>query len=354
MTIKNHIEGVLTLATAMHVTAFGKPNEEMQKPVITPSGRFFTPYFPANDFRGRARRKAASRIMANWKEKGLTISDELYLGLTCGASSGNPENGKSVEEIVRANQNVYMGVFGGGTRMLRSGYRVQDMDVVSQTNIDAGIVPAHLGEQTEGGFVPSEYKDGQVVPIREGWQLLHSYLVLRKDDIMNVARIDEATGIIDGGVDTIARYQTSVLSERSDGKAAKAAAKESGVAAEKVARGRVENLQTFEAVAPGTPMYFRMDMADTLSPEQAGLLILCLRDLLEEGEFGGYVRLGLGKVNVREMKFVMDGTAMPLFEDNRALKLADKAAKLVDLAEAAIEKLTVEDMNRFFTSSKGE
>lgn len=353
MTTKNHIEGAINLSTAMHVTEFDKPGETMQKPIITPEGRFYMPYFPANDLRGRLRRKAASRIFAVWKKKGFAISEALYLGLTCGASSGNPENDKSVEEVVRANQNVYMGVFGGGTRMLRSGYRVQDLDVISQTCIDAGVVPAHLGESTEGGFVPMEYKDGQKMPIRDGFKLLHTYGILRVDDIMRAVRIDEMEGVIEGGREGIAAYQASVLGERTNGKAAKALAKETGVAAEKVARVRVENMQSFRAVASGTPLYLRMDMADTLTPAQTGLLILCLRDLFEEGSFGGYERLGLGKVSVRKMKLMIDGEAISMFDDEHALTLSAKAAELTKLAEDAVEALTVEEMKLFFVS-KGE
>lgn len=353
MTTKNHIEGAITLVTAMHVTEFDKPGETMQKPIITPEGRFYMPYFPANDLRGRLRRKAASRIFAAWKKKGLSVSETLYLGLTCGASSGNPENDKSVEEVVRANKNVYMGIFGGGTRMLRSGYRVQDLDVISQTCIDAGVVPAYLGESTEGGYIPMEYKDGQKIPVRDGYKLLHSYAILRVDDIMRAVRIDEMEGVIEGGREAIAEYQASVLGERTDGKAAKALAKETGVAAEKVARNRVENMQSFRAVATGTPFYLRMDMADTLTPAQTGLLILCLRDLFEEGSFGGYERLGLGKVNVRTMKLMIDGEAHPLFDDEQSLKLSAKAEALAQLANDAVEALSVEEMNLFF-ASKGK
>lgn len=353
MTIKNHIAGVLTLSQAMYVAEFDKVGETMQKPVITPSGRFYTPYFPANDLRGRLRRKAASRIMASWKKKGMTIPEVLYLGLTCGASSGNPENDKSVEEVVRANQNIYMGIFGGGTRMLRSGYRIQDLDVVSQTNIDAGTVPAHFGDPSEGGFVPAEYRDGVTTPIRDGYKLLHTYNLLRVDDIMRAVRPEELAGIIEGGNASVTAYQASVMSERSDGKAAKAVAKETKVAAtEKVARNRVENMQSFRAIAPGMPMYLRMDMADTLTSEQTGLLILCLRDLLEEGELGGYVRCGLGKVAVKELKLVVDGAAFPVFSDDADFVLSEKSAELAAKAQAAIDELSVGEMMMFFTSNK--
>jgi CRISPR type IV-associated protein Csf2 len=312
------------------------------------------PYFPANDLRGRMRRKAASRIMAEWKKKGQAISEALYLGLTCGASSGNPENDKTVEEVSRANSNVYMGIFGGGTRMLRSGYRVQDLDVISQSNIDAGVVPSALGDATEGGFVPMEYKDGQAQPIREGYKLLHTYNVLRVDDIMRAMRPEELEGIIAGGKEAIARYQADIFGARNTGKAAKAAEKETGVKAEKVARVQVENMQSFKAVAPGTPMYFRLDMNDTLTQSQVGLLILCLKDLIEEGEFGGYVRCGLGKVNVRELKLVVDGEAFAVFENDQDLSLSAKSKELAALAEVEVAALTVAEMELFFNVLKAK
>jgi CRISPR type IV-associated protein Csf2 len=317
------------------------------------------PYFPANDLRGRLHRKGASRLMEIWKKKGQSISEALYLGLTCGASSGNPENDKTVEEVLRANSNVYMGVFGGGTRLLRSAYSVQDMEVICQPTIDARIVPAHYGESMEGGFVPSEYRDGQKLPIRDGYKLLHTYNILRVDDIMRATRVDEMAGIIEGGSDAIIDYQTAVLAERSDTKEAKEAAKEAKKTGSKTTtevkapRMRVENMQNFRAVAPGIPMYFRMDMKDYISSSQAGFLILCLKDLLEEGEFGGYVRCGLGKMDVKEMKIVTNGTAYAMFKDN-SLELSEKAAALAATAQAELEKLTVQEMELFFSSTKGE
>jgi CRISPR type IV-associated protein Csf2 len=284
----------------------------------------------------------------------MSFSETLYLGLTCGAGSGNPENDKSVEEVVRANQNIYMGVFGGGTRMLRGGYRVQDLEPITQTTIDAGMVPAHLGDPMEGGFIPMEYKDGVTSPIREGYKLQHTYNILRVDDIMRATRVDELTSMITGGLEAVAEYQASVMSERSEGKAAKASAKEANTEIEKVARNRVENMQNFRAVAPGVPFYFRMDMNDTLTLEQTGALILCLRDLIDEGEFGGYVRCGLGKVAVKEMKLVIDGHVFALFENDDDLTLSAKAAELTALAEKAIDNLTVEEMGLFFNRTKAQ
>jgi CRISPR type IV-associated protein Csf2 len=354
MTIKNHIEGVLTLKTAMYVAEFDKPGETMQKAIITPKGRFYMPYFPANDLRGRLRRRAATRIFANWKAKGIAISESLYLGLTCGASSGNPENNKTIEEVIRANQNIYMGVFGGGTRMLRSGYRVQDLDVVSQTCIDAGVVPSRFGDDLEGGFVPTEYKDGQKLPIHDGFKLMHTYGVLRVDDIMRAVKIEEIEGIIEGGAAAVTKYQEAIFNERVEGKAAKELAKENkNAVVEKVKRSRVENMQSFRAVTPGTPLYLRLDMDDTLTPAQVGLIILCLRDLLEDGTFGGYVRCGLGKMAVREMKMVVDGDTFPLFDNEDGLILSVKATELTKLADAEITALTPEQMSLFF-NSKGE
>jgi CRISPR type IV-associated protein Csf2 len=354
MSMKNHIEGVFTLKTAMFVAEFDKPGETMQKAIITPEGRFYMPYFPANDLRGKLRRAAASRIFECWKAKGLAITTSLYLGLTCGASSGNPENDKTVEEVIRANKNVYMGIFGGGTRFLRSGYRVQDLDVISQTCIDAGVVPSHFGDAVEGGFVPTEYKDGQKLPIRDGYKLMHTYGILRVDDIMRAVKIEEIEGIIEGGAASVAKYQEAVLNERVDGKAAKELAKENkGAVVEKVKRTRVENMQSIRAVTPGVPLYLRMDMTDTLLPAQTGFLILCLKDLLEAGDFGGFVRCGLGKMAVRELKLVIDGETFPVFDDAENLTLSVKSAELAKLAETEVADLTPEQMALFF-NSKGE
>lgn len=360
MTQLNKIQGVLRLATPLHCAqpqssavvtddgkvsyasgAKGKPvTVTMQMPVATKQGIQRIPYFPGNDLRGRLRRKAASRVMDVFAKNGTPIKDvTLYTGLTCGASSAIPENVTSIEENTRARSNIYMGLFGGGTRMIRSGYRMQDMVPIIDSTLEIGMVPAAFGASVDGTGFQIQGKDGQPI---NGWELLHLYHILRVDDVMRVARPAELKAVIENGEAAVAEFQAKVLAERpADKKDADG----------KSTRSRVENMAAIQTVAAGTPMFFSMDLEDYLSDEQVGLAILSLVDLIKESALGGYVRAGCGKVIPTGLSVIRDGEEFPLFSDEQTMTLSNQAKALADLAEAAIANLTINDMAPFFESA---
>ena len=110
-------------------------------------GNLSTACHPSNGFRGALRRKAADRIMAVLSARGERLSAEIYNGLRCGAASAQPDTASnSTEEMVRASEHVYMGLFGGGARhCLRDS--AQDLDIIAVTCRSRGSgVPASLIE----------------------------------------------------------------------------------------------------------------------------------------------------------------------------------------------------------------
>lgn len=353
MTINNNVTGILALVSPLYIAGTDGSGVTQTKPIMTAQGAFRSPIFPANDCRGRLRRKSASRFFKEWIAQGITITPALVNGMTCGVADGNPENMTTIEEVVRAHSNVYMGVFGGGTRMLRSGFVINDMDAITQLTVDAGIVPSKYAEPELGGYVPMEMWDGVARPIYDGYKLMYGTTSFRVDDIMRATNPDELANVITGGIDAVAEFQESIMNERAKTKANKAELEEAKMADKKATlkkekRQRVENMMTYRAVMPGVLFYFRLDISDLLTDEQVGLLLLSWRDLLLENAFGGYARNGIGKVAVRNMQVTLKGQKIDLFADNGTMEFSPEVEKLAAAAMRAIKNTTPEEMELFF------
>ena len=333
----------------------GRPlTQTMRMPIVTSSGRVDIPYFPANDLRGRMRRKAAEIVMSAIKANGGVIDDTVYLGLTAGTSVAAGENAQFVEEILRARENVYMGIFGGGLRMLRSGYAVQDMVPTIKATADAGLVPSAdiKGDGadwrvTTSVFDPesNKYKETDEVRLRD---LTHVYQCLHVDDLMRVQRPADIDRLIDRKM--VVDYQTAILAERIVSKEHKKAVKEKTAGAEAApARSRIENMMAVQAICAGTPMWFRADVAAFASDAQIGLVILSLQALFRENALGGWVRAGLGRVDASGLSLaVRGGVAVPLFAD-ASCTLTKGAEALAQAATKVVSAMTLADVEKFFT-----
>ncbi|PND66349.1 type IV CRISPR-associated protein Csf2, partial [Escherichia coli] len=62
----------------------------------------------------------------------------------------------TAEEVIRAKNHVFMGLFGGGARMLHSGFDVFDLLPVMETTISAGMIPARFAPQPGTDAVSGE------------------------------------------------------------------------------------------------------------------------------------------------------------------------------------------------------
>jgi len=364
MTASNRIEGVFRLSSPMHVASPDKSaspegaknyNTTVQQRVVTRSGVQKVPYFPGNDLRGRLRRKAAKIVMDQLVTVGK-ISDGLYAGLTCGASSTQPENTLTVEEALRARDNVYMGLFGGGKRLLRSRYRVNDLVPVLASTIEASIVPSKFGN-VDGEFLPQGRADADGDRALEGFNLVGDRQSYRVDDILDVRRPDELGRYIDDAVNVLAIYQTNALTAAQERKDDKAAVKSGDLSDRDVSTKKtLGNIFQVQAVHAGTPLYFLLDFHDDVSDAHVGLMLMALRDLIAEQALGGWVRIGFGRF-VAKLTLTREGETLKIFNTDTvsdAPVFSDEVAKLINAAQLALAGLTVDQMNIFFAPRKGE
>lgn len=356
MTQLNRIEGIIRLTSPLHCAspdaslANADKNEtptHQQRVITKNSGIQKIPYFPGNDLRGRLRRKAAALVLdqITAKEK---VSVDLYAGLNAGAITASPDSSDlSVEEALRARDNVYMGLFGGGARLLRSRYRASDMIPVLADTIDVGMVPKSFGETGETTWMPQGYN----APAK-GWELIETIQVLRVDDVMRVMRPDELLRYIDNATQAVASQQAQILEQRTQRKEDKAAAKAGEIKSEEIAGKRdIGNVMSFQAIRAGAPLHFLVDLSDDTNDAHIGLMLLALQALVREQALGGWVRAGLGRFNA-DLQLTRNGMNMNVFKSDAngaQAELSESLQPYVCAAQDALSRLTAAEMMDFFT-----
>jgi CRISPR type IV-associated protein Csf2 len=360
MSHTNRIQGVLRLTSPMHCatpdsssdTADNKNVTKTHKTVVvTANGSQRIPYFPSNDLRGRLRRKAATLVLDYITANGR-VKLELYAGLMAGAIDASPESAITVEEALRARDNVYMGLFGGGTRLLRSRYCTNDLIPVLRDTIDAGIVPASFGE----AWVPQGQIAAGVTGNLTGYHLVETRTSFRIDDVSRVMNASEMEKFIDDALVSVAEKQAETLGGRAERKADKDAAKLAKSVGDKVGeiatKKDLGNMFAVESIARGTPMYCLIDLANDVSDIHVGLMLLSLQSLVREQALGGWIRAGMGRYDA-DLTLTRNGQTYPVFAPGQngadATLTDDVFRAFCAPAQEAMQKLTAQEMMEFFT-----
>ena len=253
------------------------------------------PYFPSNGLRGRMRRFIAKRILDTLTETQGAIPTDIYLGLQSGSSHTQPDKANSsVEEVVRACEHPYMGVFGGGSRMLESRYAISDINPILEETLDAGVVQAPNG-------LLQDIVDSQVIGSGDGVSMLKAYQILEKrsfikiDDIVRGKNLVDVSEKVEGGVEAITAHLESVSDNQSARKEQK---KSGGDVAKKLT---LSNMLGVESICAGVDMHFRIDVSPDLTEAQVGVILLALEDLANQNYLGGWGRTGFGRFSVKAL-----------------------------------------------------
>lgn len=298
------------------------------------------PIYPANGFRGSLRRAAANRILKHLNEHMGPVRIPVYLGLQCGASSGQPKSyDKAVESGLKmrmaklARTHVYMGLFGGGDGLHRSAYSVSDMVPILQSTVSLNMVP-NLYPATQGN----------------GRDLLAHRTSIRVDDInMDRKPVDELVNVIEGGQNAIITHQLDVSSNATD-------RRDSGNT--NVKKTDVQNMMGIEVIAPGTPMHFSVNIAPAATDAQIGLLLISLADIFNQNQFGGWIRCGFGKVRVEKIQFNSSEGDEMIWENHELLDNESRFAwpsdvdHLIEAANEEISAINMDDLINFFDAKQ--
>jgi CRISPR type IV-associated protein Csf2 len=249
------------------------------------SGLVYLPIFPANDARGRLRRLAAAEIFHLLSSRGEKLSLETYHGLTCGAVTGQPAKEVSFDLAVKAGKHSFLGLFGGGPRIVPSSLRVNTLWPVVSTTIKSGLVP-HYYENEKISVGPH-----------------------RLTRAMFYRRIDDALIFSNGQTELVVKeYSTAVTDWMKE------------IFGMKSAEGKKERnpkqLHTYAAiefVVPGTRFYSELNLnTDRAGLGSLGLLIHALTAFANKQEIGGWTRIGFGRFEAEFDLLAPDDTRVPL------------------------------------------
>lgn len=343
-------KGTFNLTRPLHCSA-GSDNKDggkniirtMKQPVFTQKGMDMVPYYPGNGLRGRLRDIAAYIAIDHITAHGQ-IERALYSGMTSGSEGGQPDTAPlTVEELLRSRTNPFMGLFGGGARMLRSTYTVEDLVPVISSTIAAGMVPAEYGDASDVTFTPQAFP-GAEHPVR-GKDLIHVYHTVRIDDVLRMTNPDALMRSVRNPVEEVDAYQQKVADNQKDRKHDKMADEGEKTGAKKI---DAANMISYEAIAAGVPMFFRLTMSDSLSNAQIGLMALAVCDLVNKQNLGGIIRCGLGRY-AANLTMTREGNVTPLLRlDGEQYVVTGEAEGYLDAMREQLATLTGNDMLQFY------
>ncbi len=285
------------------------------------------PVIPANDLRGRLRRFAARMVFDVLLAKNEKISLDAYHGMTCGAVTGSPGGRLTFEEATQASRHPFLGLFGGGPRLVRSALQVSTGWPILASTIHAGVLSEDL--QTE---VPC--------PIGSEW-LLTQRLFFR--------RIDDAIRFTDGYAETVvrdfgprvtqwiasvsavkkAREIDTSKTQKEKGRRSRAASPDTeedvdeSTSSQKAnlpppSRLQLQGFNAIEFVVPGTRFYLEFLLDETrVEKPGLGLFLHALREFILQQNLGGWTKNGFGRFEVAQVTIRHDGsggTEYNLFE----------------------------------------
>lgn len=322
------VRGVITLTAHAHQTSPDGGAEgvtpQMKTGVFFEGKKLEVPYISANSIRGMIRRAAGSVVTSQIQAKGEQISRNVYLSMNRGsyARTGLDAGGASYMQLISADQNPFVGLFGGGAHMYRSKVRME-CDLLPMITATAPLLPERF--------------QGHCIDVQP-WQLLDKTLIASRDDFERVIE----GNIIQDAEQAHMEHMDAKFGQNAAKKAQKAEAKVEGQAVLKSAKLKSDDLNTFtqvECINPGTPMYFGMSINNP-TEAQLGMLLTAIQLWANRNALGGGSSRGRGSFKAalqvsRGSDILIDNL---LVGDAGAYDLSEKAKPFVDALERELSE----------------
>lgn len=290
-----------------------------------PIGAVRVPVLPANGLRGRLRRLAAAEIEDHLvHQRGEQLPFVTYQAMHSGAITGNPEGTPpSLDEVRQFRSHPFVGLFGGGPRMVPSRLRVASGYPLVDALFDLGMIPDAF--RAEPG----------VIAASQAWRLLEAIPLNRTDDALQLrdAHIEEV-------VQDYAEAMIGELARAANRKARKLASQADD--AEPIG---LQFLSFVQAVITGTPFYVRFALDG--EPAQGGLLLAALRRLVAQEEargIGGKSSIGFGAFG-HDLMIDVDGEKARPFATQSTLDVDHPiVAELIGAYEAFLASVSAQSL----------
>lgn len=390
------IRGILRLTSPLHIAAARKETVDPDTDRLLPSGErgiavvpatkyrlpmflgqldetegphgpafLDVPVIPANDLRGRLRRMAARSVFDALLVRGEQISLDAYHGMTCGAVTGSPGGRLTFEESIQASGHPFLGLFGGGPRLVRSALQVSTGWPILASTIQAGVLSEDLQPD-----VPC--------PLGSEWLLTQRLFFRRIDDAIRFTDGHAQSVVKDFGpevtrwiesVSAVKKARESASMKKAKAKPARKAGA-SGPALESSDdttvvtdpetpppnRLQLQGFNAIEFVVPGTRFYLEFRLDETrVGTAGVGLFLQALRQFIIEQNLGGWTKNGFGRFELAQVSFERLGSdqrEQPLFEPSLGKAEFNQQSPLVlealdDWAEAA-ENLSAAEIEKLY------
>ncbi|MDO8728576.1 MAG: type IV CRISPR-associated protein Csf2 [bacterium] len=277
----------------------------------------------ANNIAGRLRRQGAQILVNVLREKNQKITLQTYSAITCGAVTGKPDSRDlTFAEYKEVSSHPYVGLFGGGPRMLRRRMRVLDavpvMDSLRSSGFSVGH-PRGVGKATSG------------------MNISRGAAFRRGDDVSALLDVDRMEGVVtDFEVQFNARQRLIIEDQL---------AKD---AEEKGSRNSTKAWSAFEFVDPGVDFDFTVELTD-VTDAQIGLFLLSL-DGLAKTSIGGQTRNGLGRIRLNDVAIAINtgdnvDVTDTIFNNNSLIKADPSIAVYLNAWKIAASELSGERLD---------
>ena len=284
---------------------------------------------PANNVIGHLRRKAAEMVLDTILARKEQLDIQTLSCLLCGAFTGNPDS-KDVTfaEYREARDHPYLGLFGGGPRMMPRHVRLYS------------LVP--MMKETEYMFSGRKHPfiDEQHIFTGNPRDLLYRWISIRNDDLKKLEYPAQAHQTVRDFEEKLLERQKKILEAKKETDAL---------------RHSTHSFSAYEFVIPGVvfPMVFELDVTD----EQLGLFFLALDAFAAHDHIGASARNGLGAFVLNDVLLCDENKsiiAKGLFNDSRLNRDNPVIAEYLKKWGMAAASFNAADLDRLLSAPEPE
>lgn len=288
------------------------------------------PMIAANNLNGGLRRQAAAITFEALLAKGEKVDMGTYSAMTCGAVTGKPDMDLvKFEEYREVRQHPFIGLYGGGPRMMRRNVRVHNLVPITEATEFM-----HQGNSRHPSFGgPADISLTYAVPKKV--RMVQKFAFVRNDDLLKFVDFAMQEKVISDFEKNMTDRQQKILSDKT--------AKEND---EKGSRFSTRIFSAYEYVIPGIafPMTFELDVTD----EQLGLFMLALDRYAANERIGGAVRNGFGQFSMENVVLVDAETGEVhdgIFSCGRLNRSNENVIPFLKAWDTATQSLSAERLN---------
>lgn len=281
------------------------------------------PIIPNNTMRNLIRRTMLDEIIVPMMKGRASISSGAFAACYSGNASGNPEGVTATfNETVKVRQHPFLGLFGGGPRMMEGRLRVDH------------LLPIH---SNAARILSDGFEDRMI-----SGNILSFAWLNRKDPILDL-KDDSATEIIKDREESITRWAVKALEQRNQRNKKKDGAE--GEASDEDAGRGLRTLICHEVVIPGIDWVLDITV-DNPTPAQIGLLLMAISKMPNKTIGGGHSK-AYGKFKIEDV--ILDGQSIwagTEFGDH------EEVMTYFDAASQALDNISADDFESFVAPSK--